>query len=299
MAAVSLLVGPLLVVLAASGAEAIEIAHARGDHDEVARQAGRTGAAGIAPLLADPARRHAGLAAAPEAPDAWELLDVLAALAGSWERAVAAPAAHAAARIARRLDPELAILHDLADDALAGRQQAWLALAIRPDRWADVRVHALEVVARIAETRRATADEEPGAGYDLEALLGDGDPEVRRAACELLPQPAPADALARLGHAVADDADPGVALVCAQALCAGLLWDPATPVLTALGEPGAERLRAIARGRLPEVPAGALVDAARCLAVRGGADDLAALRALESKAPAAVRGMVRQAGRRR
>src|SRR5262245_45757890 len=71
-----LAVGPLVVVLD------LAAAHARGDLDEVGRLASMQGASGIAPLLeaTDPAVLSAGLAAAPSAPDAWELLDELAVL---------------------------------------------------------------------------------------------------------------------------------------------------------------------------------------------------------------------------
>lgn len=287
-----IVLGPLLVVLAG-----IEVAHARGDHDEVARQAVAAGAAGVRPMLAASARAEviAGIAAAPATPDGWELLADLARLAGRWDRSVAAPAAHAAARIARDLDADVAILHDVPDDALAARQEAWATLAARGDRWADVRVHALEVAATIARARRATAEDDPGLGYPLEVHLDDADPEVRRAACELVPQPAPPATFDPLGAAIRDDPDEAVVLACAQALCADLAWDPATPVLVALDADGAARLRAIAKAPLPAVPAGAIVDAARCLIARGEPADLAAVRALEARAPRSVRPMLRRA----
>lgn len=291
---------PLLVVLAASGAEELVAAHGRGDHDEVARRAGQAGAGTIGPMLADadPARVQVGIAAAPAAPDAWELLAPLARLAAGWDRSRAAPAAHAAARIARGLDVESALLLDMPDDMLEARQQAWAAVAAGADRWADVRVHALEVAAALAGARHVTADADPGLGYELAGVLSDDDPEVRRAGCELVPQPAPADALATLGAAIRSDENPAVALACAQALCAGLAWDPATPALTALGDEGAARLRAIARGPLPAVPAGALVDATRCLAARKTREDDAAIGLLATKAPRQVREMIRHAQRR-
>jgi hypothetical protein len=46
------------------------------------------------------------------------------------------------------------------------------------------------------------------------------------------------------------------------------------------------------------VPAGALVDAARCLSARGTRDDAAALRALTGKAPRQIRSMLGRAIRR-
>ena len=292
-------VAPLVLVLAATGAEELAAAHQRADHEEVARLAGQAGASTIAPMLGDddPARVQVALAAAPHAPDAWELLAPLARLAAGWDRSRAAPAAHAAARISRDLDPDGALLLDMPDDMLEARQAAWSAIAASPDRWADVRVHALEVSAALARARRVTAESDPGLGYDLATVLTDDDPEVRRAGCELVPQPAPSGVLDALGAAIRTDADPAVALACAQALCAGLAWDPATPVLAALGDEGAARLRAIAKGKLPAVPAGALVDAARCLAARRTRADQVAIDQLAAKAPKQVRAMIQRARR--
>jgi hypothetical protein len=291
---------PLVVVVAASGTAPLAAAHARGDHDEVARLADQAGAAIVATLLLDDDRTafQVGLAAATHVPDPWDLLLPLGRLAAGWDRSRAAPAAYAAARISRGLDEDLAILHDLPDDQLETLQQGWAAIAARADRWADVRVHALEVAAALAEARRVTAEDPPGLGYDLALVLTDEDAEVRRAGCELVPQPAPADSLATLGAAVRGDVDGAVALACAQALCAGLAWDPATPVLTALGDEGAARLRAIAKGPLPAVPAGALVDAVRCLAARRTRADNAAIGQLAAKAPKQVRAMIQRAQRR-
>jgi hypothetical protein len=288
---------PLIVVLAASGPDELARVHALGDHDELARLGGQAGAGGIAPMLddADPRVVRAGIAAAEAAPDAWELLAPLAKVAGAWDRSLAAPAAHAAARIARTLDTDVAINLELPDDALEARQHLWSAIARRADRWADVRVHALEVTSTLAQARRATAATDPGLGYDLAGLLGDPDGEVRRAACELVPQPAPASTHATLAATIQHDADDAVAIACAQALCAGLRWDPATPIVVALGDEGATRLRKIAGGPLPDVPAGALVDAARCLAAHGRREDLAALRSMASRAPRQVRAMILRA----
>jgi len=185
------------------------------------------------------------------------------------------------------------------DDALETRQHAWSTIGRRTDRWADVRVHALEVTAALASARRATADDDPGLGFDLPELLADSDPEVRRGACELVPQPAPAATHAALAASVRGDADPAVAFACAQALCAGLRWDPASLVLTALGDEGIARLRALAKGPLPDVPGGAFVDAARCLAAHHQAADVAALRSMSGRAPRQVRAMILRAERLR
>jgi hypothetical protein len=278
-----------LAALAASP-DAIATAYVRGDLDEVARLGAQLGAAGIAPLLVGPIAR-AGIAAAPAAPDGWELLLDLATGAGSWDRHRAAPAARAAVAIARRLDADTAIAGELPDDALAARQAAWLAIAERPDRWADVRVHALEVVARLARARRATSTTATEPGFDLATVLADEDPEVRRAACELVPAPAPPALVPVLAAAVGSDTAPTVVLAAGQALC-GELADGAggRVVLDALGESGLARLRAVIAAPLPpDAPPPAALDAARCLVAAGGADNLAAVRGLAFRAPAPLR----------
>lgn len=291
-----LAVGPFLAVLAAASPAGITAAHGAADHDEVQRLAVMVGAAGLAPMLvsADRAQVAAALDAAPAAPDAWELLDDLARLAAGWDRSQAAPAARAAARIARMIDPELAIAQEIPDDKLASWGRSWAELGARVDRWGDVRVHATEVAANLAAARRATAGDEPGLGYDLAVTLHDADAEVRRVGCELLPQPLPADVTELVGDVVAIDADPAVALACAQALCAELKYAASAPVLVALGEDGKARLRAIFTAPLPEVPDGALIDAARCLAASHTKADGPALRALAAKIPRHLRRALRR-----
>jgi hypothetical protein len=283
----------LLLPLAAMAAlaaspDAIAAAYARGDLDEVARLGAQLGAAGVGPLLVGPIA-PAGIVAAPAASDGWELLLELATGAGSWDRQRAAPAARAAVRIARDLDADRA--RELPDDALAARQAAWLALAERADRWADVRVHALEVVARLAAARRATSTTATEPGFDLATFLADEDPEVRRAACELVPAPTPADLMPALAAAVTGDAAPAVVLAAGQALCGDLADGAgARPALDALGNAGLARLRAVIGAPLPaDAPPPAALDAARCLVAAGGADDLAAVRGLAFRAPPPLR----------
>ena len=265
-------------------------AYDRGDLDEVARQADRLGAAGLATELQGD-RADAAIAAAPSAPDAYELLPDLARVAAGWDRARAAPAARAAARIADALDD--AGERDLPDDALAAAQRDWAALAARADRWTDVRVHALEVAAHVGRARHA------GPGYDVAAMLADPDPELRRAAAELVPAPVPDDLRAPLAAAVAGDADPVAALAAAQALCGDLASDPPAPVLAALrsaAAPGAPsglvRLRVLASAPPDRAPAPALLDAARCLAADDDPASAQALRALAAKGPRQIRAAV-------
>ncbi|MCE9577890.1 MAG: hypothetical protein K8W52_32455 [Deltaproteobacteria bacterium] len=277
-----MLVGPLALMLPLllSGTDAAVDAYQRGDLDEVARMGGQVGAAGIEAMLA--AHPDAALTAAAGATDRAELLAPLASLAGSWDRTRAAPAAATAAAIAAGLAQLPVEAEDLAE---TGR--AWRALAMRADRWADVRVHALEVAAAIAHA--TSADD---LGYDL-ALLTDGDPEVRRAAAELVPQPAPPAARAPLAAVVARDRDPIVALAAAQALCGDLgFGDPPAPILAALGDAGLARLRALAVDPPTDAPGPALVDAARCLAADRDPASATAVRALVNHGPRALRGAI-------
>ncbi len=106
--------------------------------------------------------------ALPDHPDADAALVPLAALAASWDRALASAAATAAAAIAARLDDTRAIADELADDELAAAADAWLALAGRADRWSDVRAHAVGIAARLTTTRAATL----GASNVADAFVG-------------------------------------------------------------------------------------------------------------------------------
>ena len=238
------------------------------------------------------------IVAAEAAPDPWVLLEPLAAQAGGWDRAVAGPAARAAARIARGLDGDTAIYADVPDERLAAIVAAWQPLAERADRWSDVRVHALEVSIRVSRARDATAEDMVDDLPLLEAAASDPDPQLRRAALELVPVPAPAALRPWLVTRIATDAEPRVKLAAAQALCAAVPED-ALDVLAALGEPGLEALRAAvaaiaAPGAAAEVGdlGGALVDVARCLAADRDPRSVRALVALRQAAPRPLRAVV-------
>lgn len=238
--------------------------------------------------------RLAAIAAADASPDRAGLLAELAAAAGGWDRSLAAPAARAARVIARGLIGDegaagggLAGLPpgevvELDDDELARAIDAWRALAGRADRWADVRVAALEIVVALVAVRRELAAG-PVTADDLTAFAADADPEVRRAAIELTAVPAPVGARAGLVARLVGDPVVAVRLAAAQALCADLPRDAAA-VLTALGGAGRAAVRELvapapADGEPAAIPPGAAaIDAARCLAAD---DDPASRRALE------------------
>jgi hypothetical protein len=279
------LVGPLAVLLPIllSGADAAIGAYDRGDLDEVARVGGQIGAAGIEAMLAS--RPEVALIAASGAADRVDLLGPLAEVAGGWDRSRAAPAAEVAAEIAAALTRGSLVAEG---DELVDAGAAWRALAMRTDRWADVRVRALEVAAAVAHATSADA-----LGYDLAAVLADPDPEVRRAGAELVPQPAPTATRPVLAAAIATDPDPIAALAAAQALCGDLgFGDPPAPILDALGAAGLTRLRALATAPPDDAPGPALVDAARCLLADRDPASATAVRALATHGPRAIRGQL-------
>ncbi len=253
-------------MLAASGLAAMRGALERGDLDEAARQGALAGPAVVERALAAPDRatRLAAIAAAPSVEDRAELLDALATAAAGPDRRTAIPAARAARTIARGLarhrrmhDVDSAGADDLAPDDLARWRTAWGQLALRGDRWIEVRLAALDTAAAL----------DPGElGVDLAAALADPDPALRRAAASLVPVPAPAAAYPALAAAIIHDADPDVALAAAQSLCMAVA-DAPRPVLDALGDAGLARLRALATAHRPD--AAATRDAARCLAADG------------------------------
>jgi hypothetical protein len=274
-----------VLVLGATGAAAMRAAIERGDLYEAARQGALAGPAVVERALgaADRPTRIAAIAAAPITEDRAELLDALARAAAGADRRTAIPAASAARQIARELarnnPPD-----DLAGEDLAAWRTAWAALAMRGDRWIELRILALDTAAALYH-----ALDHVGAGVDLAAALHDPDPAFRRAAASTVALPAPAATHAALAAAAATDPDPDVALAAAQSLCLSidLTADPAAnarPILDALGAAGLARVRAlVTAGRLPAAPV--VRDAARCLAAEGSAESAAALRALGPPSP--------------
>jgi len=259
-----------VIVLAASGLAAMRAAFERGDIDEAARQGAVAGPAVVERALhaPDPVGRLAAIAAAPIVEDRAELLDALAEVAGGPDRRTAIPAAGAARAIARELAnhdrPD-----DIAQDDLVAWRAAWAALAMRGDRWIELRLLALETAAALDPT---------GLGVDLAAALRDPDPAFRRAAATIVPLPAAPASHAALAGAVVRDLDPETALDAAQSLCAATLPATARPVLDALGSAGLARIRALVAA--PRADAQAARAAARCLAADGSPDSAAVVRAL-------------------
>jgi hypothetical protein len=260
-------------------------AYLRGDDAEVARRGRLASAHDLAPGIVSPDRvtTLAAIAAAPSAVDAWELLLYLADLAGGADRPIAQAAARTADQIAATITADALWTFDIERDAIAKRAAAWAAIAARDDRWADVRVLALEISQQLSR-----ALDPATVGLDLNAALLDLDPEFRRAALELLPSPVPTAERDRAARAAQQDPDPVVAIAAVQAVCSGLAFgDPAQKALAALGEEALSRARdAITDGSLPLT---ARMDAARCVAAEGSRASRAALAALAARAPKHLR----------
>lgn len=255
------------------------------DRDAISTIGARTGAAGLTPVLAAGTRRQrvAACRAAPSAPDAWALVEPLAKVAGGADRALAVEAARAASAIAAALDRDALLAADAPDDEVRAALGAWRAVGADAHRWPDVRVHALEIGRDLAVA--LGPDAQADAPFDAAARVADAEPEVRRAALELLPARNPPLALAASALA---DPDPTVAVAAAQAMCAGLaLGDDAKPVLAAAGAAGLERMRAMVVDAKLSAPA--RLDTARCLVADGAAKSITAARRFAATAPRSIR----------
>lgn len=162
-----------ILVLGAAGTAAMRAALERGDLDDTARQGQLAGPATVERALASPDRttQLAGIASAPSVEDRAELLPSLAALAAGPDRRTAIPAAAAALTIARDLARH-DLPDDLAPDDVTTWRAAWAALALRGDRWIELRVIALDVAIALDPT---------GAGVDRAAAANDPDPVFRAA----------------------------------------------------------------------------------------------------------------------
>lgn len=261
------------------------------DADAVARVGSRASATQLEAALGSRDRlvRRAAARAAPDCADAWVLLLPLAGVASSPGHAEAAEAARAAAAIARELDRARALAEEIPDDRVRTRLEAWRAVSADPGLWPDVRVLALEVGTALAAALGADATAEDVA-YDVEARLDDPEPEVRRAALELLPSDdLPTRAVAERLRA---DPDATVSLVAGQVLCAELAFGAnADDVLAVAGRAGIEKLRKLIV--LPGAPPGAALAAARCLAADAEPESRAALDRLAKRGPQSIRRRVR------
>ena len=262
------------LVAGAAGLAAMRAAFQRGDVDEAARQGAMAGPAVVERALSstDRVTQLAAIAAAPIVEDRAELLDGLGRVAAGPDRRTAIPAANAARTIARELairDPP----DDIARDDIATWRRLWAQLAMRGDRWIELRMLALETAAALDPS---------GIAVDLGDVVRDPDPAFRSAAVSIIPLPAPVALRGPLAAAVVKDTHREVALGAAQTLCLSLDDRAPAPILEALGAEGLARIRALVANQ--RAPLGAAIrEVARCLAADSSAESAAALRTLEGK----------------
>jgi hypothetical protein len=265
---------PLLLLVMTAGVgwakpdvPAMRAAMARGDVDEAARQGVNGGAAVVEAALNAPDRaaRMAGIAAAPDVEGRVELLDALAGLAGGADRRIAIPAARAARAIAREL-AERELPDDVAGDDATEWRDAWAAIAMRGDRWIELRVLALDTAAALERAATVPGSAPKSIGVALEVALGDRDPAFRRAAVANVPAPVPAVMRAALGKAIASDPDEEVALAAGHALCFDLVADAPGPILEVIDAAGMQRLKTLVDGANAKKPG--IRDVRRCLAAK-------------------------------
>ncbi len=268
----------------------------KGDLDEATRQGVLAGPHVVEAALAsaDRATMLAGIASAPLVEDRIELLEPLSKIARGPDRRTAIPAARAAAKIARdalREEPP----DDIAAADLAAWRDRWSDIALDRTRWIEVRVLAIDVAAYV-ERSRALATPDPsgrpqrtpldparadGTGVPLAPALADPDPAIRRAILAHAPSPLPPELRDPIAKVVISDTDALVALAATAALCADLAFDPAQPILSALGPAGITRIQTIVT--TDGASRGHLRDAARCLAADKSPASAAALRAIRSR----------------
>ena len=196
--------------------------------------------------------------AAPFNDEAVAMLSRLSDVAGGYDRSLAVPASRAAREIAGNLESTEISAREIPRRDLAEATVSWHRIARDRSLWADVRVAALETARDL--TRLLTGD---GSKPVIE-LVADPDPEVRRAALELLESPLRPAAYPRVVSRLIEDEVDEVALAAAAALCSGALFgDDMAPVLEAAGESGLERIAALAGDR--KLSAAARFAAAGCL----------------------------------
>lgn len=237
-------------VVAAAPAPADELAQAyvAGDADALAEAVGHKSTADLDRRLHDKRRlvRLSTIAALTGVDDPWAQLTGLADAAGAADRPVAVAASRVARTIARRLNPGVLEDRDVNRAAVAAALERFRKLVADQGRWADVRVLALETGTLLG---RSLGDDTTPAF--LTNQIKSDEPEVRRAALELLPQPLTKSSRAAAAAAVADK-DDLVAATAAAVMCQGIsAGDPAAPVRAALGEGGSARVTAFLKAPPP------------------------------------------------
>ncbi len=213
-----------------------------GDEVEIERIARRIGAARLmrGAQAGPKAERLAALRALPLTDGAWAELASLAPLAGDPDPEVAEAAAKAARRIAEEMSPAEAYAEEVPPDVPRAAAKALWSAAAKAGAPATARAQVIAAASALARAFGAAAD-----GSLIDALLGDGEAAVRRAAVESLSAKADAP---RIERALADE-DARVAAAAGVALCAGVppiaSRAPSEQAAVALPEPARARVRAL------------------------------------------------------
>jgi hypothetical protein len=183
----------------------------RGDRAELGRQAARIGVARLARALADPDRGLvlAALDSAPYAPGRLLLLDAVLARCDSADASIRERALRTVGVLLDGADPELLGAWEVPIEIAQTACGILAASASRRDRTLDARLAALQ---SLADAGALCAGKN-----DLQALLRDPSPDIRRAGI-LVIAPTNPQALSALREAIKDP-DPGVAAAAGVALC--------------------------------------------------------------------------------
>jgi hypothetical protein len=173
--------------------------------ERLARRLGATRLVRAAATETRPRLRQAALTALPLVEDAWTVLPELLGLCSARDGSLATAAARAARGVAEHLTPEESYAQEIPPDVPRRAAEGLMALALRPDLAASVRVEAL----RGAVSLRPLV---PMDSRALESLLGDGEQMVRQTAAAALE---PAMVRALLARSTASSGDPGEAAILA------------------------------------------------------------------------------------
>ena len=287
----TLLISVLAVPAADAGdRETLETAFERSDSVVLKRAAIASRAGDLVAMLDTDVRRTilAAVIASPHVEDSPLVLAALARAAHSSDRSVALAAGRAAMAIVSRHNRTTIADLDVARGALGDALKTWHALARDDERWADLRVVALEISASLADILAGKP------AKPIIELLDDSDPEIRAAAFELLPAPLPEAHVERVARAIAEDKSTFVALTAAVSLCDGLAFGDAPGVASALGERGKLALEKIVLDR--DLPGPRRLEAARCLVKTDSKDTLAQLvKTLPGQLATQARALAREA----
>ncbi len=212
------------------------------DQTELERIASAMSSAELDNRLGHSVRLHqlSAIAAVPWTHEPTHHLSALAETADSPDRKIAVAGTRAALTIVATLNPGVIENRELETAALADALGHWRRIVEDDGRWPDVRVDALELVTSLAKT----LERSDWRDY-LAARLESAEPELRRAAIELLPQPL-TDASRTAVRSAIDDKDEQVSATAAAILCQGIAsGDAPGETIEALGDQGKAKLTAI------------------------------------------------------